>query len=259
LDAAAELLTMLGEPVLIAVLFCALYWCHDKKLGETVILTMMASLCLNGILKDFFALERPIGEEGIVSRRVETATGYAFPSGHTQSATAFWTPILLAAKGMMGRMVPIFIILCVGWSRLYLGVHYPRDVLGGIAVGVLATVVIRILLGKNLWGAALGLCLLLAAAALITGKSPDTIKSVGLTIGAAGGLLFERRYVEFTIPEAVKTRLIRLAGGLVVIGVMYALPKLLLPDTAVVGAIRYGVVAFAAVGLYPLVFSRLRI
>jgi membrane-associated phospholipid phosphatase len=258
LDVVAEALTMLGEPVLIAVLFCALYWCYDKKLGETVIFSMMASLCLNGILKDFFALPRPIGEEGIVSRRVETATGYSFPSGHTQSATAFWSPIMLAAKGMIGRVVPILIILCVGWSRLYLGVHYPRDVLGGIAFGLLATLVIRFLLKKNRWGVALALCLLLAAVAVLTGESADTMKSVGLTVGAAGGLLLERRYVKFTIPKAAKTLVLRLLGGLVIIGVLYALPKLLLPDTAIIGAIRYGVVAFVAVGLYPLLFSKLK-
>jgi membrane-associated phospholipid phosphatase len=259
LDVIAELLTMLGEPVLIAVLFCALYWCYDKKLGETLILTMMASFCLNGILKDFFALPRPIGEEGIVSRRVETATGYAFPSGHTQSATAFWTPLMLAAKGMIGRVVPILIILCVGWSRLYLGVHYPRDVLGGIAFGVLVTLIMRFLLKKNLRGVAIILCLLLAAVAMLTGKSADTMKAVGLTIGAVGGLLFEQRYVGFIIPEKAKTLLLRLAVGLVIIGILYALPKLLLPDTAIIGAIRYGVVAFVAVGLYPLLFSRVQV
>jgi membrane-associated phospholipid phosphatase len=259
LDVAAEFLTMLGEPVLIAVLFCALYWCHDKKLGEAVILTMMASLCLNGILKDFFALKRPIGEEGIVSKRVETATGYAFPSGHTQSATAFWTPILLAAKGIVGRVLPTLIILCVGWSRLYLGVHYPRDVLGGIAFGVLVTLIMRFLLKKNLRGVAIALCLFLAAVAILTGKSEDTMKSVGLTVGAAGGLLFERRYVKFTIPKAAKTLLLRLAVGLAIIGILYALPKLLLPDTAIIGAIRYGVVAFVAVGLYPLLFTNVKL
>jgi membrane-associated phospholipid phosphatase len=259
LDVAAELLTMLGEPVLIAVLFCALYWCYDKKLGETLILTMMASFCLNGILKDFFALPRPIGEEGIVSRRVETATGYAFPSGHTQSATAFWMPLMLAAKGMIGRVLPILIILCVGWSRLYLGVHYPRDVLGGIAFGVLVTLVMRVLQKKKLRGVAIILCLLLAAVAMLTGKSADTMKAVGLTVGAVGGFLFEQRYVGFIIPEKGKTLLLRLAAGLVIIGVLYALPKLLLPDSAIIGAMRYGMVAFVAVGLYPYLFSRVRV
>lgn len=258
LDVVAQLLTMLGEPVTIAVVFCGIYWCYDKELGRSIILTMSASLCLNGALKDFFAVERPIGKEGIVSQRVETATGYSFPSGHTQAAAAFWTPIFLTARRFGLRILSVVIIVTVGLSRMYLGVHYLSDVLGGLLFGALTACVFHAIHRRKRYWVAVIICGVLAVTAFFTGDSHDTYKAAGLAVGALAGFGFEYRFVRFTVSGSAKTKMLRYFMGLVILGVMYLLPKLLLPDTIIVGMIKYGLITFFGVGLYPWLFTKLK-
>jgi membrane-associated phospholipid phosphatase len=92
---------------------------------------------LNPLLKNIFRVGRPIGVEGIASLRLHTAGGYAFPSGHTQGAASFWTALMISVKkkGIYGFGSAAIVL--VAFSRMYLGVHWPTDVIGGIAAGVL--------------------------------------------------------------------------------------------------------------------------
>ena len=160
LDVLMECVTVLGESAVIMLAFCAVYWCVDKKLGRYLAASMCASVCFNGIVKDFAKAPRPIGEPGIISHRVETATGYSFPSGHTQSITAFCASLFLAVKKTGLRAAMILLPLLVGFSRLYLGVHYPADVLGGLAFGWL----VSLLLPKTDWISAVRYALVAFAA-----------------------------------------------------------------------------------------------
>ena len=88
-------------------------------------------------IKEFVKAPRPIGTEGLKSLRVSTATGYSFPSGHTQTATTFWTSLMIIFRKKWVNILGIVMILGVGLSRLYVGVHYPTDVIAGVIMGIL--------------------------------------------------------------------------------------------------------------------------
>ncbi len=131
-----ELSTILGEELLIIPLLAILYWTINKKFGEYVGFAIFTSFMANNLLKDIFKLPRPQSEQGVRILRQHTATGYAFPSGHTQGAATFYSAIAIAFKNKMLTITVGIIIVLVALSRLYLGVHFPKDVIVGLLLGV---------------------------------------------------------------------------------------------------------------------------
>ena len=125
------------------VLFTILYWLFDKETGELFGFTLLCSSFANTMIKGVVDAPRPIGEEGIRSLAVEGATGSSFPSAHSQMAvTTYWNLALILKKRAVSICMAALILL-VGFSRLYLGVHYPRDVLAGLVLGVVMTYLCR--------------------------------------------------------------------------------------------------------------------
>ena len=128
--------TICTEVPVITVLTGILYWCINKKAGQRTLFALCGSLNINAGVKNFVKMPRPIGTEGLESLRVETATGYSFPSGHTQTATTFWTSMMYLFRKAWIYIVGILMILGAGISRLYLGVHWPMDVIVGWVFGI---------------------------------------------------------------------------------------------------------------------------
>ena len=90
LDGLFQFITMFGEEAILIPLIAVIYWSFNKKMAEYIAYASLTSVLVNGAIKDIFKAKRPIGEPGIRSLRVETATGYSFPSGHTQGTASFW-------------------------------------------------------------------------------------------------------------------------------------------------------------------------
>ena len=88
LDILFQLITMCGEQIVLISIIAVIYWALDKKFGEYIAYSVLTSVLLNNTIKDIFKMKRPIGEKGIRTLREQTATGYSFPSGHTQSASS---------------------------------------------------------------------------------------------------------------------------------------------------------------------------
>ncbi|MGE5678026.1 MAG: phosphatase PAP2 family protein, partial [Pseudomonadota bacterium] len=135
LDIFFQLVTMIGEDTFFILVTAIIYWCIDKELGYRLGFVTVTSACVNFGIKELLKIPRPIGEPGIRSLRVHTAEGYSFPSGHTQNTTTLWTFFMLIIRRSWFYAAGILVILMVGVSRLYLGVHTPYDVAGGILIG----------------------------------------------------------------------------------------------------------------------------
>ena len=265
LDAAMECFTVFAEPMVLAAVFCAVYWCLNKRFGRYLALALGVTLCVNGILKDIFRVERMFNrpgfdKAGIVSHRVETATGYSFPSGHTQTAATFIGGFFILEKKTAVRVLLAALVFTIGFSRIYLGVHYPLDVLGGLIFGAaVAALIHHITIVRENRALTVLVCLAAAVLAFLTGVSDNTFTGGGLLLGVLFGTLFEEKFVRFEIDEKPLLRMaLRYALGMAFVAAAYLLPKALLPDTLPVNAARYAFIAFSITGLYPYIFTKLR-
>lgn len=142
IDGFFSLLSFLGSEPTYILLIAVIFWNIDKRFGFRLAVLFLTSMALNGLLKNIFHTQRPIGQTGIRSIYLSSATGNSFPSGHSQGAATFY-PYLWQQRRQHQKIwtgIGIFMILGIGFSRLYLGLHWPGDILGGYLCGALMVI-----------------------------------------------------------------------------------------------------------------------
>lgn len=267
----------ISTETLVVVLFTAImYWCIDKKIGRKMLYALTGNIALNGAIKDYLNIERPIGKFGLESMRVETATGYSFPSGHTQTATTFWTSISVLFKKKWLYVVALIMAIGAGISRLYLAVHWPADVLAGFIFGLAFTLfLIKVIERAEKSGKYNEMILLLVPFAIIafTLKSNEYIKFFALIFGFTVGYILEREYVSFEMIDRknlsksniIKRNLKRFLVGIITLGIVYIGLKLIFSLIGAVDGslldmildfIRYSAVVIWGVAGAPYLFNK---
>lgn len=121
-----------------------IYRKDTRKVGVTLLLALIISIIIcNGILKPTVERIRPYDEFG-VSLIVPASSEFSFPSGHTTGVTVV-TAVLLKHFRKWGYLMSIFAVM-VMFSRMYLFMHYPTDILGGIAVGIVSVILAHVIM-----------------------------------------------------------------------------------------------------------------
>lgn len=260
LDVLFQLITILGEQTIIVVIMVSIYWSYDKVLGEYIVYSSLTGVLVNNSIKDIFKMQRPIGEDGIRSLRVETATGYSFPSGHTQQATTFYGSLFMYTKKKWLYILSIIVITLVGFSRMYLGVHYPKDVLFGVVFGVL-TIIITNYLFKRINNKLLlyTITFIIFLPALTFARSSDFIKGLGTFLGFIIGVFIERRYVNFSVEGTRFNKIVRVLLGILILMILITILKIVFPKILFFDFIRYMIISIYGIGLYPALFKRLKL
>ncbi len=133
LDSIFRAITFLGEADFYLLLLPLIFWCVDSGLGARLAMLVLFSTYLNVDLKDLFRQPRPFDINPNV--QLSDVEGYGLPSGHAQTSTVFWAAIALRVHKTWFTVVAIGLILMIGFSRIYLGVHFPTDVLAGWLIG----------------------------------------------------------------------------------------------------------------------------
>lgn len=149
LDAVMILLSTLGNAGIIWIAVCLILLIpkRTRKCGLTGLVAMLFSFCLgNLVIKNLVARERPCGVDPSVTLLIPYPSEYSFPSGHTLNGFTAATVFFLYYK-KAGIIAYIFAGL-IAFSRMYLFVHYPTDILGGIVLGVFDGVFIYALMSK---------------------------------------------------------------------------------------------------------------
>ena len=120
-----QFITYLGQEMLPVIVICALYWCCNKKLATTIGLTYVTSgICVQG-LKITFRIPRPWALDSDfqpVESAVGAATGYSFPSGHTQGAASFYGSMAIYMKKKAMYIIATIMIVLIGFFCFFLGI-----------------------------------------------------------------------------------------------------------------------------------------
>lgn len=222
-----EAISFLGESTWTTALIFFIFFCVDKKKGFALGSVVMTGHLVNNSLKVVFRIPRPWVKypDEIIPLRQSTATGYSFPSGHSANGGAmYWGMYRLFKENKIIRTLCVTLLVLIPLSRIYLGVHWPLDVVFGLAIGILiGSLVDRfIILYDNpsrlrilaLIESPIAIIAALLDAVLIDAGILDSIlwKDISTTFIAWGAIFLsawlEKRYVDFKIQESWVKRIL---------------------------------------------------
>ena len=229
-------ITSLANGIITYLLLGAVYWCMDKRAGQLMALNVSIASTLNQFVKNILRIERPwVRDARIVPvpEAISGAGGYSFPSGHTTRATAVWGSLGEALRKKKLKAVSAacwLVVLGVGFSRNYLGVHTAKDVLAALLAGIIMILLLdRVMIwadkskNNDIAAAVIG-CLICFLPMLKVG----CLANAGAGIGFLIGWVLERHFVQFETEAAWPHRCVRFAvGGAGIVFILTVLQGLL--------------------------------
>lgn len=268
---------------------CIIFWCFDKRRGMVTLFSFALGAFVTTLVKVIFCIPRPWMLDPRIEPfddAIESATGYSFPSGHTQASASVLGSLGWEYRKETRWVLPLCgaLVLLVALSRNFLGVHTPQDVLGGMVVGILSVIAAEKLLdwaesapGRDA-GLALAACVITAIGCLFVALKPypelsealeefidvremalDCYQASGFFAGAFVSWWAERRWVRFDSRCALRQGLLRLVVGIALLlvfryGLTAPLRALDVPELydyvkgflSVIGAVVVAPMAFTA-------------
>jgi membrane-associated phospholipid phosphatase len=129
-------MTDLGSVAFYVMAIAPLFWVVNRRRASVLILLLLASSCINTVAKLWFHTPRPDPHLArVLDLRPYESGSNAFPSGHAQNAVVFWGYAALWIREGRFSIAAMVLIAAISFSRLYLAVHFPIDVAGGLAIG----------------------------------------------------------------------------------------------------------------------------
>ncbi len=263
-------ITWTGSAIFYMMAIPVLYWCWDRRRALYIGAVYLTAMTVNDSLKCFFNHPRP-DQANLLPGIQELATrhmprGPGFPSGHAQGAVGFWGSILAVTGNKTVKTVCVAMIIIVSYSRLYLGVHYLGDILGGLVLGILCIVIVipaSFMAEKHYRSISpiIAVAILLIIPVIIYIIVPGHY--LNTTMGAASGfligaLLAEER-IQFNPRNRIPCQVAKITIGITVLAAIRFGLRSLLPDSAAAGFFRYWCIGFWCSFGAPYVFGKIKV
>jgi hypothetical protein len=251
LDGLFKAFTFTGNEDFFFLLLPIITWCIDRRTGLRLAIVFLLSSFVGAVVKEATNLPRPYQYSTQVRMLYETS-GKAFPSLHTQNTVVIWGFIAQQIKQKWLWILAGVLFIGVPLSRVYLGLHFPTDLLGGYVFGILILVLFIHndgIVEKKFDSLPLNIKLIIALSVpvlifLISPKADETISSsTGVVFGAWTGIILERLWVRYRVSEVLYRRgfafLLGIAGVMLIRIGLKALFEGLQPES-LFRFVRYG-------------------
>ena len=274
-----SLITYFGSELFLIVGSLVILWCVDKRWGYYLLFVSSIGTTINQFLKNYFSVLRPWVKDPnftVVKTAKEAATGYSFPSGHTQTAVGFFGGLIRVSQNKLIQGSAFIMVLLVAFSRMYLGVHTFSDIAFSILIGVILVAVVYPLffkLNKEYPAMFVGVIfalvhviymeLKLSGLLILDEVALDGIKNAYTCLGLALAIplvyYLDQKYIKYPIKAIWWAQIIKCGIGLVImLGIRVILKQplyLLTNGHYIADMIRYFVLAFAGGALWPMSFK----
>ena len=279
LDKLMLLITELGTETAFLAVAIVLFWCVNKRYGYYILSVGCIGTIANQFMKLSFRIPRPWVLDPnftIVEQAREAATGFSFPSGHSQSAVGTFGALAYVTKNKVVRILAIAAAVLVPFSRMYLGVHTPMDVLVATVMAVALIFLLKGLVcdkGGKYFPWVLGIMVWLVAAFLFyvalypfpADMDPENlasgVKNAYTFLGAILGLLIvyivDRNWLGFPVKAVWWAQIIKVVVGLgLVLGVKSGTKSFLnaIFGEAIGRSARYFLIVIVVGIVWPLTF-----
>ena len=277
LEGILRFLSLAGGELFYILILGLIYWAFNKQLGLRMFFALITISLLTSACKDLFARPRPYQISDAVIP-LFTEESFGIPSGHTSITLVFWGYLAVWFQKRSVTAAVIFYVAIQGLGRMLAGVHFPQDVLGGIVLGLLVLALfIRIekpvsafwnqrtmIQQAMLIGLLSGSLIVLVFLAFDDlARMESYLTMAGLLAGGGLAAGIEPRFIRF-LPHTGRVRVITqyILGIALCIGLLIGLKAAFaaLDEVgrlaAVLRVVRYGLVAFTALGLWPLLSIR---
>ena len=227
-DLPFKALTFMGDEGFYLLFMPLIYWSIDRRTGAGLLILVLFSAYLNAVAKAIADQPRPFNYDPRI-KPLGHAGGGGLPSGHTQNAVIIWGYLAVRYGKIFGWIIAGFLMIGIPLSRIYLGVHFPTDLVGGYLLGVLILILFlwlaprleKWLIQKGFaWQLVFSLVLPILLILLNPAGNRYAPSMVAALMGVSAGIVLERRFVRFSSDGLLWKRTIRYFLG---VGLLFVL------------------------------------
>ena len=267
LDVFFSIFTLFGEELVVAGVIAVIYICFNKEFGERAIVTVLSASCITTAVKSGVRRLRPYAAGNVTKAdnflTADLDADMSFPSGHATASSGFFAALSIRFRKAYIIAPSAVLVFLIVLSRLYLGVHYPSDVLAGLVVGI-GMAFLWALVYKGFYKARLYIYLGFAALTLIplfipAMQTKSMFEMSASALATAIGLSVENKCIKFEDTDKWVKRIVRLALMALIAAIPYLLLGLLPETTLWFKFLQYFVTISAAILGTPLLIKAFKI
>lgn len=265
MDKFAYVITSIGSAAFYAIVLSFVYWVWDKRKGYRLGMVLLSSMFVNDWLKFVFGASRPTAYGNLRVIYPETGGGYSFPSGHAQGTTTFLGWLSHEVRRRWFSVLSVIVVVMVSASRIYLNVHWPIDIAGGVTIGLLWIGFWKLIFrhyDENRWPVKLRfvVSILFPLTMYLLYPKGDSGMLTGLILGLPLGRYLEENYLMWNEEAAPKVQIAKMAVGAMGFAVLrYGLNAIfsaICPEPGIFDVVRYALIALWISYGAPFVFVK---